>query len=266
MNIWHIALLSVVQGLTEFLPISSSGHLLLLPALTHLPDQGLNMDLAVHIGTLMAVLVYYHRDIWQIGVACLPWNKTPDMIMRRLGIYIVLATIPAVIFGFILHKTIPEGIRNFHIVAATTIVFGLLMGLADKMGSREKTLKDMTLKSALLIGFAQMVALIPGTSRSGITMTTARSLGFDRVDAARFSFLLSIPATAGAGLLGVVDVVKQGNVALGYDMAIAAVMTFFAGLFAITFMMRWLKRFGLMPFVIYRIILGIALIAFIFLK
>lgn len=222
------------------------------------------MDLAVHIGTLLAVLVYYRKDIWTISLACLCWKTTPHKEMRNLGFYIVLATIPAVVFGFVMHKIIPEGIRDVRIIAATTIFYGILLGIADRYGKQDRGLSQMTLKSAILIGFAQALALIPGTSRSGVTMTTARFMGFNRIDAARFSFLLSIPATAGAGLLGVVDVVKAGDVSLGIDMAIGVVLTFIAGMLAISFMMRWFKKFSMLPFVVYRMLLGLVLLAYIF--
>lgn len=264
MTLFHIAIISIVQGLTEFLPISSSGHLVLVPLVMREPDQGLTMDLAVHIGTLLAVLVYYRRDIWEMILACFHWKTTTNKDAQRLAVYIVLATIPAVFFGFIMHKILPGGIRDVRVIAATTIGYGLLLGIVDHYRPQEKVLSQITLKSAMMIGFAQALALIPGTSRSGITMTAARSMGFNRVDAARFSFLLSLPATAGACLLAVLDVVKAGDVDLGVDMAIAAAMTFVAGMLAIAFMMRWFKNFGMMPFMIYRLLLGAGLLVYIF--
>jgi undecaprenyl-diphosphatase len=262
MTLTHIALLAVVQGLTEFLPVSSSGHLLLVPLVTSEQDQGLVMDLAVHIGTLLAVLTYYRRDVWQISIACLQLHHTKDKESQRLGLLIALATIPALLFGYIMHVLLPEGIRDVHIVIATTVAFGLLMGAADYYCPHDKTIKDSTWKSALLIGLAQVLAFIPGTSRSGITMTAARGLGFKRVDAAKFSFLLSIPATAAAGAIGVLDFIKSGNEQLGIDAGLAIVFTFIAGILAITFMMKWLKNFGLMPFVVYRLFLGFGLLAY----
>ncbi len=262
MTLIHIIILSIVQGLTEFLPVSSSGHLVLVPLLFQMKDQGLIMDLAVHIGTLLAVLVYYRKDIWEISCACLRWKTTPNKAMRNLGFYIVLATIPAVVFGFTLHQILPAGIRDVRVIAATTIIFGILLGVADRYSKQDQGLAQMTLKSAMLVGFAQVLALVPGTSRSGITMTAGRFLGFNRVDAARFSFLLSIPATAGAGILGVLDVVKAGDVQVGIDMTIAIAMTFVAGMLAISFMMRWFKKFSMMPFVVYRVLLGLVLLVY----
>jgi len=262
MTLFTIIIISIVQGLTEFIPVSSSGHLVLVPKLLNLQDQGLIMDLAVHIGTLFAVLVYYYKDIWQIAMGCIFWKDKRRTSSRNLGIYIVLATIPAIIFGFAIHVMIPEGIRDIRIIVATTIIFGALMGLVDKYCFSEKKISEINLKSAMVIGFAQVLALIPGTSRSGVTMTAGRFLGFSRVDAARFSFLLSVPATAGAGALGVFDVIQSGNTQMGIDMLLAIIFSFFAGLLAISIMMNWLKRFGLMPFAIYRLILGFAILAF----
>ncbi|MFH1157715.1 MAG: undecaprenyl-diphosphate phosphatase [Pseudomonadota bacterium] len=266
MAVSYIIIISIVQGLTEFLPVSSSGHLVLAPLIFHVQDQGLVMDLAVHIGTLLAVLAYYRRDVWEISLSCIPWRKTFHKDKRRLGIYLVLATIPAVVFGFIMHNFLPEGIRDIRVIAATTLGFGVLLGAADYTGSRTGTMEQMTLKSAMLIGCAQVLALIPGTSRSGITITMARFLGINRVDAARFSFLLSIPVTAGAGFLGVLDVLKAQDARLGVDMALAAAVTFAAGFLAIAFMMRWLKNSGMMPFAVYRVLLGGALAAYLVLR
>ena len=244
------------------MPISSSGHLVLAPLIFRMPDQGIVMDLAVHIGTLLAVLVYYRRDILEISLSCLPWRKTFHKDKRLLGIYIVLETIPVIIFGFIMHYFLPEGIRDVRVITATTLGFGVLLGIADYTGLRTITIEKITLKSTILIGFAQVLALIPGTSRSGITITAARFLGINRVDAARFSFLLSIPVTAGAGLLGVLDVLKEQNAQLGMDMVLAVAVTFVAGFLSIAFMMRWLKNSNMMPFAIYRVILGIVLMVY----
>jgi undecaprenyl-diphosphatase len=177
-----------------------------------------------------------------------------------MGIYIVLGTIPAVLFGALIHVLFPDGIRSIEVIAATTIIFGILMGIADRVGPRTLTISNMTLKKALLIGCAQALALIPGTSRSGITMTAARFLGFERVDAAKFSFLLGIPAMAAAGLLSFLDIFDSGNAGLLTDAAYAIFFAFLAGLAAIHFMMKWLPRFGLLPFVVYRLLLGVFLL------
>lgn len=264
MTLTQIAILSVVQGITEFFPISSSAHLVLVPHLLKMADQGLVMDLAVHIGTLLAVLVYYRRDVWDMVMAVLDWKNPQRLLSRRLAIYIVIATIPAVLFGFAIHTLFPEGIRSLQVITVTTLLFGVLMGVADKMGKQDKIISDITLKSAFIIGVAQAMALIPGTSRSGITMTIARFLGFGRVDAARFSFLLGIPATAAAGAIGLLDLLKSGDPALETDAALAVGFTFVAAIIAIHFMMKWLKSFGLLPFVIYRLLLGGVLLVVLF--
>ncbi len=261
MSLLNIITISIIQGLTEFLPVSSSGHLVLVPKLISMPDQGLIMDMAVHIGTLLAVLIYYRTDIWNIIMSILYWKDPNKVQDRRLGIYILIATIPAVLVGLLMHIYIPEGIRDVRVIMTTLIFFGIVMGIADKFGKKDQDIKKITLKSAFLIGIAQTIALIPGTSRSGITITAGRFLGFKGVDAAKFSFLLGIPAIAGAGLLAVLDVVNSGNTSMGLDMIYAIIFSAITGVIAIEIMMRWLNKIGLMPFVIYRLILGVALIA-----
>lgn len=262
MSLFFIAVLSVVQGLTEFLPISSSGHLVLLPHLLGEHDQGLAMDVALHIGTLMAALVYYRKDVWNMAAAVLTWKATKDKTSRNLGVYIVLATIPAVIFGLVIETVFPGGIRSVNVVIANTLIFAVIMAIADRFGKKTETIKGITLKQALIIGCAQCLALIPGTSRSGITITAALFLGINRVDAAKFSFLLGMPAIAGAGLIGLLDLIKAGDTAALQDAAIGASLSFLTGLAAIHFMIKWLGRHSLMPFVVYRLILGAGLIAF----
>lgn len=260
MSFFHLLVLSFVQGLTEFLPISSSGHLALLPQLTSWEDQGIIIDVAMHVGTLAAILVYYRRDIFDIIVAVLRWNRPDTKGKRNLGLFIALGTVPALIFGLVIHMLFPEGIRSMTVIAATTIFYAVLMGIADRMGSQEKTIENVTWKNALLIGIAQAAALIPGTSRSGATMTMARFLGFKRTEAARFSFLLGIPAMTAAGLLSVKEMLESDNPGLMHDAMIGAGLSFFFGLAAIHFMLKWLAHAGLMPFVIYRLALGAFLI------
>lgn len=256
MTLAYIAILALVQGLTEFLPVSSSGHLVLVPLMLGEADQGLILDVALHMGTLSAILVYYWRDVWKIAFSVLFWRSTKDMQSRNLGLYIVLATIPAVLFGLAVKTVFPDGIRSVAVITATTIFFGIVMGIADMSGGKERSMKDMTLGRAMLIGCAQALALIPGTSRSGITMTMARFLGFNRVEAAKFSFLLGMPAMAAAGFMALLDMLKADDPGLYSHAAASTVMAFFAGLAAIHFMMKWLGKFGLMPFVIYRMFLG----------
>lgn len=256
MPFMHIFILSIVQGLTEFLPVSSSGHLALTPKILGIVDQGILMDVAMHVGTLLAILLYYRRDIWRIAFAVLQGRKTKDSAARRLGFYIVIASIPAFFMGMGIHVLFPDGIRSVAVIATTTLVFGLLMGLADMLGKQVKTVETISFKTAFLIGCAQALALIPGTSRSGATMTMARFLGMTRVEAARFSFLLGIPAMAGAGLLSFLEILKTDDPGLWHDAATAIGLSFLAGLLAIHVMLAWLKRAGLMPFVFYRMFLG----------
>jgi undecaprenyl-diphosphatase len=257
MSFLHLLALSVVQGLTEFLPVSSSGHLALFPHVFGEADQGILIDVALHVGTLMAILVYYFRDVFGIAHDVLLWRPTPH---RNLGLYIAAGSVPAVLAGLAIHEMFPEGIRSTLIIAVNLIVFGILMGVADKIGTQEKGIEKVTLKSAFLIGLAQAMALIPGVSRSGMTITTARFMGFKRTEAARFSFLLGIPAMTGAGLLSFLQIAESNAPGLWQDALLAIVLAFFAGLAAIHFMMRWLGRAGLMPFVAYRVLLGIILL------
>ena len=259
MTFLHLLALSIVQGLTEFLPVSSSGHLALFPHIFGEADQGILIDVALHIGTLLAIVVYYRRDVFAIARDVLLWRPTTE---RRLGLCIAAGTVPAVIVGAVIHHLFPEGIRSVVIIALNLIFFGLLMGWADRKGAQEKKLEDVNLKTAMIVGLAQAVALVPGVSRSGMTMTAARFLGFKRVDAARFSFLLGLPAMAGAGLLSLLEVLESDAPGLMQDASIAIMMSFIAGLAAIHFMMRWLARAGLMPFVVYRVLLGILLLVF----
>lgn len=261
MSLWFIIVLAAIQGLTEFLPVSSSGHLALAPKLLHIADQGVLMDVALHLGTLMAVLLYYRADILRMIMAVLRWKDANRVADRNQAIYIVIATIPAVAGGLLLHTFAPDGIRDVRVIAATTIIFGALLGLADIYGRRDKLIGNIRLRDAFMIGCAQALALIPGTSRSGATITAARTLGYDRVDAARFSFLLGIPAISAAGLMGMLEIYKSGSAEMMHEALIAVALSFVAGLAAITFMMRYLTRFGLWPFAVYRLILGAVLVA-----
>lgn len=256
MSIEQIIVLAIVQGISEFLPISSSGHLILIPVFSGWKDQGLVTDVMVHVGSLFAVLVYFWRDVLRLtigGLQLLRMRMTDD---GRLALYIVLATIPAVIFGLVLKTTgLLAEIRGIKIVAWNAIIFGLLLLIADKVGRRVKAMEDMTLMPALIIGLAQALALIPGTSRSGITITAARFLGFERAEAARFSFLLGIPAIAGAGILTVKDFYDSGE-SIPTDALWAGGLTFISALLAIAFLMAVVRRMSFTPFVIYRFFLA----------
>ncbi len=271
MTALHLFVLAIVQGITEFLPISSSGHLILVPVLTGWPDQGLAMDGAVHVGTLAAVLLYFRDDTKGLFLAALgaigvmPARRAvADTIYGKLFWALVIATIPAVIFGFTVKVTgLADLMRGAAVIATTSIVFGLLLYIADRKGATEKALDRMAVKPALIIGFAQVLSLIPGTSRAGITMTAARYLGFSRQEAARFSMLLSIPTIIGAGVLLGKDVAESGDPVIWADAAISAGLSCLAALAAIHFLMKWLERANMTIFVVYRVLLGVGLFALI---
>ncbi|MFD0985565.1 undecaprenyl-diphosphate phosphatase [Methyloligella solikamskensis] len=256
MSIEQIIVLAVVQGITEFLPISSSGHLVLIPYLTGWPDQGQFTDVMVHLGTLLAILIYFWRDVIRLigGAFELLQGKLTEE--GKLAVFIVVATIPAIIFGLFLKKFgFAELERSVGVVAFNTFFYGIVMLVADMVGKQVKTMQNMTLFQAVFIGVAQALALIPGTSRSGITMSAARFLGFTRTESARFSFLLGIPAMLGAGTLTLGDALAAGDT-ISADSFICAGLTFFAGLAAIAFLMAIVKRVSFLPFVIYRMVLS----------
>ena len=264
MEFLNIAVLSVIQGITEFLPISSSGHLILVPALTGWPDQGLAIDAAVHVGTLGAVIVYFWRDLVQMirGLSQLAIGRRSPAALLALNL--VIGTIPVVV-GFLFRDFIESSLRAVEVIAWATIGFGVLLLIADRFGLTMRRLENLGLSDAVIIGLAQVLALVPGTSRSGITMTAARLLGYQRADAARFSMLLSIPVIAGAGVLIGLELQQAGNVQLGLTAALASLLAFCTALLAIAFLMRWLRSASFMPFVVYRLVLGAGLLAWLYL-
>lgn len=260
MDFIQITLLAIIQGLTEFLPVSSSAHLVLVPELLHWPDQGLVFDVAVHLGTLLAVMLYFRHALYPLPAAMLASLRGRSSEHSRLGWTIVIATLPVVFFGFLLKDWVSEHGRNAIILAITSIFFGLVLALADRNGGGQRSSADIGWRDALLIGLAQALAIIPGTSRSGITISAALFLGLDRASAARFSFLLSIPTISASALLVVLDLI-QGKAAIVWfellaGMAIAAVSAYFC----IHFFIRLVERTGLMPYVVYRVALGVFLL------
>nr|WP_321446136.1 undecaprenyl-diphosphate phosphatase [uncultured Cohaesibacter sp.] len=266
MPLMQIIVIAIIQGITEFLPISSSGHLAITSDITGWADQGLAMDVMLHVGSLFAIFVYFWRDVLNLaigGLNLLRGRVTPH---GKLALYIILATIPAVIFGLILKKTgaidalRADDLLKLQVVGWAAIFYGALLYLADRFGPNEKAMENMTLPPALMIGLAQMLALVPGTSRSGITMTAARFLGFSRPEAARFSFLLGMPAIAGAGLLTLKEALETGT-AISSDVWLGAGLSFVASFAAITFLMALVKRVSFLPFVLYRFALGIFLLS-----
>lgn len=257
----HILVLAAVQGLTEFLPVSSSGHLLLVPFFMGWADQGRIIDVAMHIGTLLAVLIYFWRDVFamtrafgrsfKLAATGRPMDKEFWLILK-----LIVASIPAIAAGLAIEHYFPNGMRSVAIVAWTTIIFGILLYLADKMFMTIRRMEHISFAGAFFVGCFQAMALIPGTSRSGATMTAARILGVERSEAARFSFLMAIPTIFGAGLLEGYKVWQSGDVTLAYDAALGGALAFVFGLAAIAFMMAWLRRASFTPFVIYRLVLG----------
>lgn len=267
MALLPIFILALVQGITEFLPISSSGHLVLIHALGNDNmnagwDDDLMMDVAVHVGTLFSVLVYFRRDLWMMVASMLRGFKGGDG--RDLFVNIVVASVPVIIAGLAIHIMKPSWLRTLEVMAWATLIFGVLLWWVDSKKSHVREMKDMNIKDAIFIGISQSLALIPGTSRSGITMTAARFLGFSRSESAHFSLLLAIVAIVGAGTLEGRDLVASGNMVLTYDALIAAALSFVSGLVAVTLMMKWLEKSTFTLFAIYRIILGVALLALIY--
>ncbi|WP_424941479.1 undecaprenyl-diphosphate phosphatase [Aliiroseovarius sp. S253] len=262
MSLAHILLVAIIQGITEFLPVSSSGHLVLVPHLTGLPDQGLAIDVAVHIGTLGAVMLYFWRDV-QIGLAGIPRMLTGriDTPGAKLAFLLLIATIPAVILGLIFKMTgFSDQLRSIKVIAWTMILFGLVLYWVDQKGGVQKSADDWSLRDAVIMGLWQALALIPGTSRSGATISGARALGYERSDGAKLAMLMSIPTIIASGVLLGAEVAATADAQVARDGAIAAVFSFVAALLALSLMMRLLRSVSFTPYVIYRIALGVVLL------
>ncbi|GHF01765.1 undecaprenyl-diphosphatase 1 [Aliiroseovarius zhejiangensis] len=262
MTLAHLFLVAVIQGITEFLPVSSSGHLALVPHLTNLPDQGQTIDVAVHVGTLGAVVLFFWRDV-RMGLAGVPRMLTGriDTPGARLAFLLAIATIPAIAIGLILKLTgLNDAMRSVKVIAWTMILFGLVLYWTDQKGASTKRAEVWTLKDAIIMGFWQALALIPGTSRSGATISGARALGYDRHDAAKLSMLMSIPTIFASGVLLGSEVVATANMQVARDGAIAAVLAFLSALLALSLMMRLLRTVSFTPYVIYRLLLGAVLL------
>lgn len=257
----QITVLALIQGITEFLPISSSGHLALTPQLFGWADQGLAFDVAVHVGTLAAVVLYFKKDIW---LMTRDWSSS--IVTRqptsnsRLAWWVIFATIPAVAFGLFINNGLEETLRNPLIIAATTIGFGALLWYSDIKGQKIRDEYSLSFKDIMIIGFAQAVALIPGTSRSGITITAALMIGLTPQAAARFSFLLSIPIILGAGLLKLKDLLES-TLPVDWNALIGgAVISFVSAYIVIAMFLKWINQIGMAPFALYRFALGALLI------
>jgi len=262
MSLFYLLILAIVQGITEFLPISSSGHLILLPHLLGAQDQGQAIDVAVHVGTLGAVIVYFWRDVREglLGIPRLATGRI-DTPGSKLAFLLLIATIPVVLLGLVLKITgLSDLMRSTAVIGWAMLVFGIVLYWFDQKGAEEKVAQDWSLKDAVKLGLWQAVALIPGTSRSGITITGARAMGYKREDAARISMLMSIPTIMASGILLGAEVVGQADWAMMKDAAIGAVFAFGAAILALSLMMKLLKSVSFTPYVIYRVILGVVLL------
>ena len=257
MTTLQIIILAIVQGITEFLPISSSGHLVLVPYLFAWTDQGLAFDVAVHFGSLAAVCVFFRKDIASLlsgGLRILGGNLAlPE---SRMALAIVLGTVPAALAGLLFASWIEENLRDPAIIVYTLAGYGILMAIADRYGRRERSLAAVGYKDAFIIGCAQALALVPGTSRSGITITAARFLGFERQDAARFSFLLSAPVIFLAASYKFIGLLSSGEVVAWKELGLGVVVAAVVAYASIDAFMRVVTRIGLLPFTVYRLILA----------
>ncbi len=257
MTTLQIVILAIVQGITEFLPISSSGHLVLVPFLFGWADQGLAFDVSVHVGSLAAVCIFFRRDIASLlsgGIQILHGNiKTSE---SRMALAILLGTIPAAMAGLLFASWIEDNLRDPAVIVYTLSGYGVVMALADRFSSRERNISTVGLKDALIIGCAQALALVPGTSRSGVTITAARLLGFERQDAARFSFLLSAPVILLAAGYKFVQMLMSGVAVAWGQLGLATLSACIVAYLSIGFFMRVVTRVGLAPFAIYRLLLA----------
>jgi undecaprenyl-diphosphatase len=251
--------LGIIQGLTEFLPISSSAHLRIFPELFGWGDPGAAFTAVIQIGTELAVLIYFRKDIWRIGSAWVRSLFQPEYrgtLDSRMGWFIIVGSLPIVVLGVLLKDVIERDFRNLWIIGTTLIVLGIILGIADRVGRTDRPLGKITLKDAVLMGAAQALALIPGVSRSGATISMGRFLGFEREAATRFAFLLAIPAVVGAGLFELKEI-PHGHNDFGWGPTITAtVVSFVVGYAAIAWLLRYVSTKSYTPFVVYRILLG----------
>lgn len=265
MTLLEIIILAIIQGVTEFLPISSSAHLLLPAELFGWVNQGLAFDVAVHVGSLLAVIIYLRKDITVMTTDFFRFGLSKQQNDNsRLAWSVIIATVPVVVAGYLLKDWIEVNARTALVLAITTTIFGLLLWYADATARLSKVLHSMRYGQAIVIGLAQILALIPGTSRSGITMTASLMLGFNRQSAAKFSFLLSIPAILGAGLFSTFDLLQQSDPVDWSALLYGAGFSFVSAYLCIYLFLSWISRIGMLPFVIYRLCLGAILFWFVF--
>lgn len=265
MDIFQAIVLAIVQGLTEFLPVSSSAHLILIPELFGWPDQGLAFDVAVHVGTLVAVMAFLKPELqtiipaWFRGFAKGHWNND-----GKLGWLVILATIPVGLVGLLAGDFIEHRLRGSEVISATTLLFGLLLGWADRKGNQNhRTMHELSWRQTLMVGAAQALALIPGTSRSGITMTAMLALGYTREAAARFSFMLAVPAIALPGLLKTKELSEQATAIDWMPLLVGVLVSALMAFLCMKLFMKLVQKVGMMPFVVYRVLLCLVIIAII---
>lgn len=256
MSIFEAIILAIIQGLTEFLPISSSAHLILPSQLFGWNDQGLAFDVAVHVGTLLAVMLYFRQEVGELLVGWVGSLRGRHNAHSRLAWLIIWGTIPACIAGLLGGDLVESAARSALVIATTTVIFGLLLWFADARASQRQGIEQLTLRQVLIIGASQALALIPGTSRSGITMTAGMLLGLTKTDAARFSFLLSIPIIIMAGGYQGLKLAQTKETVEWMPVLIGVVTSFFAAYLCIHLFLKIISRMGMLPFVIYRLALG----------
>ena len=265
MNILHAAILGALQGFAEVLPISSSAHLILVPWLLHWPESGLTFDVALHLGTFLALALYFRRDILEMAFSAVDAiaHRSLNTPARRLPFLIVAATVPAALVGKLFEHQMEEIFRsNPLLIALALIVFGIILGISDIAGRKRRALDEIKPASALTIGLMQCLALIPGVSRSGITITAGLMLGFTRESAARFSFLLSLPIVAGAALLKSIHLIRHGIPAgEGTPMLVGIAVSAVTGYISVAFLLKFVQKRSISPFVWYRVMAGGVVIA-----
>ena len=250
----EVLILSLIQGVTEFLPISSSSHLILFSKLTNFQNQSLSLDVSLHIGSFLAVITFFYKDL-------IEFVKNKDLFIK-----ILISSLPVMILGFLLVQTdLISELRNIKVIGWMTLLFGVLLYISDKFNMHKNIESDFTYKSALVIGFFQMISLVPGVSRSGITITAARLLKFNRYDAAKISFLLSIPTLAVVSVYGIKNIVSAENMSISFLNLFSILLSFVFSLITIKYFLQYIKSFSLDIFVIYRVILGIVILAFAYL-
>ena len=250
----EVLILSLIQGVTEFLPISSSSHLILFSKLTNFQNQSLSLDVSLHIGSFLAVITFFYKDL-------IEFVKNKDLFIK-----ILISSLPVMILGFLLIQTdLISELRNIKVIGWMTLLFGVLLYISDKFNMHKNIESDFTYRSALMIGFLQMISLVPGVSRSGVTITAARLLKFNRYDAAKISFLLSIPTLAVVSIYGIKNIVSAENMSISFLNLFSILLSFVFSLITIKYFLQYIKSFSLDIFVIYRVILGIVILAFAYL-